>query len=92
MNINAFAPIADGVLFDDLHPLTQAEIDREIVAGRVYSTRFLAGGKTYGGTVIADTYTQACDRAAARDLGEIVDPRPLYAAGQLEPVAVGADQ
>ncbi|MHA1570506.1 MAG: hypothetical protein ACTSWM_01695 [Alphaproteobacteria bacterium] len=83
MKIDPQEPIADGVLFDDLHRLSQAQIDKEIVAGRVYSTRFMAGAKTYGGTIIAGSYTQACDRAAARDLGEIVAPDPLIAAGRM---------
>lgn len=83
MKIDPHDPIADGVLFDDLHPLSQAEIDKEITAGRVWSTRFMAGGKTYGGTIIAGSYHQACDRTAARNLGEIVAPDPLFAAGRM---------
>lgn len=86
MKIDPNEPVVDGVCFDDLHRLTQAQINAETERGRVFSTVLYLSGKTYGGNVIAGSYPVACKVAAARGLGEIVDPEPVLAAGRLETV------
>lgn len=72
MVIDPFAPIADGIVFDDLFAVPRSFSTKLIARGLVWATTFSEGGKTFGGTVIAGSEAQAAGIAFARGLGEVV--------------------
>lgn len=72
MVIDPFAPIADGIMFDDLFAVPRSLAAKLIGRGLVWATTFTDGGKTFGGTVIAKSEEAAAGIAFSRGLGEVV--------------------
>lgn len=81
MVIDPFAPIADGIQFDDLFAVPRSLSAKLIGRGLVWATTFSAGGKTFGGSVIASSEAQAAAIAFARGLGEVVTGPLLKVSG-----------
>ena len=65
-------PMADGILFDDLHGVP-LHIQNMLAARRVvFLTEFEANGKTYGGKIVARSWSAAKNIAFSRGLDEQV--------------------
>lgn len=72
MHIDAQEPIADGIVFDDLHGAPMKVRNTLAARGLVFLTEFRANGKTYGGTIVAGSLHAAEQIAFGRALGETV--------------------
>lgn len=61
---------ADGITFDELNGLPDAERNLLVAREVVYCTEFEANGRTFGGTIIARDLAMAERIAFGRGLGE----------------------
>lgn len=70
VRIHPSRPIADAIPFDDLERFDTD--DRNFLASRgvVFCTSFKAGGRTYGGNIIAPSMAHAEEIAFGRGLNE----------------------
>lgn len=82
IRIHPTEPYADGILFDDLHGMSDEARNRLAGRGVVYCTEFKTGGKTYAGNIVAASLAQAQLIAFSRGLGEVVDGK-LVETGEL---------
>lgn len=57
--IDPMRPIADGIVFDDLHGLSKQVGSRLAARGVVFCTKFRAAGRSYGGNIIAASWPAA---------------------------------
>lgn len=71
--IHPSRPFADGICFDDLHGMSDAQRNFLAARGVVFVTSFKAGGRTYGGTIVSTSWPGAEEIAFGRGLGETVD-------------------
>ena len=72
MRIEPDRPVADGIPFDDLHGMTDAQKNLLASRGVVFVTRFRDGGREYGGLIVATCMAAAEEVAFGRALGEEV--------------------
>lgn len=72
MVIDERDPIADGILFDDLHGCSFEAVNRLAARGVVFVTSFRVDGREYGGKIVARDWAAAEVVAFGRGLGEAV--------------------
>lgn len=72
VHVHPSEPIADGILFDDLHGASITLINRLAARGLVFVTDLRLNRRLYGGTIIARSEAEAELIAFGRGLGEEV--------------------
>jgi hypothetical protein len=70
--VDDFLPICNGIMFDDAETLPAQALHHAISRAEVFCTQFEAGGRVYGGTIVAPSWDAAEWCAGARGLGERV--------------------